>query len=91
MYGVRPVSNLTSDRSLVEQVPVALGGRSAPPDGLATEVAALAGLLAEVVGKAQSSPAAGRQSRSWRSNTRVCARPYLRRSTRDEHAGPDGD
>lgn len=50
MYGVRPVSDLTSGRSLVEQVPVAPGGRSAPPDaGLATEVAALAGLLAEVV------------------------------------------
>jgi hypothetical protein len=52
VYGVRPVSavsDLTSGRSLVEQVPVAPGDRSAPPDGLATEVAALAGLLAEVV------------------------------------------
>ena len=50
MYGVRPVSDLTSGRSLVEQVPVAPGGRSAPTDaGLATEVVALAGLLAEVV------------------------------------------
>jgi hypothetical protein len=39
------------DRPLVEQCPSeAYGGRSAPPDGgLATEVAALAGLLAEVV------------------------------------------
>lgn len=50
MYGVRPVSNLTSDRSLVKQAPMAPGGRSTSPDaGLATEVAALAGLLAEVV------------------------------------------
>lgn len=39
------------DRSPVERCPSeALGGRSAPPDrGLTTEVAALAGLLAEVV------------------------------------------
>ena len=45
------VGDLSSGRPLVEQVPPqASGGRSAAPDaGLATEVAALAALLAEVV------------------------------------------
>jgi hypothetical protein len=52
--GVRVVSlvgELSSDRPLVERVPPqAPGGRSATPDaGLATEVAALAALPAEVV------------------------------------------
>ncbi|MCA1836264.1 MAG: hypothetical protein LC721_08035 [Actinobacteria bacterium] len=45
------VGDLSSGRPLVEQLPPqAPGGRSAAPDaGLATEVAALAALLAEVV------------------------------------------
>lgn len=55
MYGVRPVSpgsNLTSDRPPVEPLPSkAPSDRSAPPEIelLITEVAALAGLLAQVV------------------------------------------
>lgn len=54
MYRLRPVSgvsDLTSDRPLVEQLPSkAPGSRSAPPDLelLITEVAALAELLAQV-------------------------------------------
>ena len=50
--GEPPVSELkTSDRPSVERPPSkAPGGQSAPPDtGLATEVAALSELLAEVV------------------------------------------
>ena len=48
---VSRVGDLSSGRPLVEQVPPqASGGRSAAPDaGLATEVASLAALLAEVV------------------------------------------
>src|SRR4051794_35599464 len=48
---VHPVNLTTPDRSLAEPAPSdAPGGRSAPGDvGLATEVAALAALLAEVV------------------------------------------
>lgn len=48
---MRPMSDLNSGRPLVEPSPSeAHGGRSAPPDaGLATEIAALAALLAEVV------------------------------------------
>ena len=53
---VSPVSDLNSDRPLVEHAPVAPGGRSAPPDGgLGTEIAALAALLAEVVQLAEDS------------------------------------
>jgi len=47
-----PVSDLTSDRLLVKQLPSkAPGGRSAPPDVelLITEMAALAGLPAQVI------------------------------------------
>lgn len=47
-----PLSDLTSDRPLVERLrPKAPSGRSAPPDAelLMREVAALAGLLAQVV------------------------------------------
>jgi len=49
---VSQVSDLTSDRPLVERLPPrAPGGRSTPPDVelLIKEVAALAGLLAQVV------------------------------------------
>jgi hypothetical protein len=49
---MNPVSDLTSDRPLVERLPSkAPGGRSAPPDvePLIAEGAALAGLLAQVV------------------------------------------
>ena len=49
---MNPVSHLTSDRPLVEQLPSkAPGNRSAPPDVelLITETAALAELLAQVV------------------------------------------
>jgi hypothetical protein len=51
MRVVSLVGDLSSGRPLVERVPPqAPGGRSATPDaGLATEVAALAALLAEVV------------------------------------------
>jgi len=56
--GVSPISHLTPDRPLVERLPPkAPGGRSAPPDVelLIAEVAALAGLLAQVVELAGSS------------------------------------
>jgi hypothetical protein len=55
MYGVRPVSpgsNPTSGQPLVERLPSkSPSGRSAPPEIklLITEVATLAGLLAQVV------------------------------------------
>jgi len=51
VHGVRAVSDATSGRSPVEQLrSKAPGDRSAPPDAdPATEVAALAELLAEVV------------------------------------------
>jgi hypothetical protein len=52
---VSPVSDLTSDRPPVERLPPkAPGDRSAPPEiePLITEVAALAGLLVQVVGLA---------------------------------------
>ena len=54
---MRPVNITTPDRSLAEPAPSdAPGGRSAPGDvGLATEVAALAVLLAEVVQLADTS------------------------------------
>lgn len=51
MREVRPVTTPTPDRSPVERRPSKVpGGRPAPPDtDLAAEVAALAGLLVEVV------------------------------------------
>ena len=63
MPTVHPVNIPTPDRSLAEPAPSeASGGRSAPGDvGLATKVAALAALLAEVVQLAATArPAASR-------------------------------